>query len=120
MNTATNNERKKIAIVGSNIMNLGFGISGVKKLTSAYKNQEKEVLEKQLFDLFQDPEISVIVISESLSRNVKDRKLLNLIDTSLLPVVVEIPDYNEPETNEDSLRRLIKRAIGIDLRVERI
>ena len=46
---------------------------------------------------------------------VKDRRLLRVIDTSLSPIFVGIPSYNQKEVYEDTLRRLIIRAIGIDI-----
>jgi vacuolar-type H+-ATPase subunit F/Vma7 len=110
--------RKKIAVVGSNIMATGFKIAGVKNAMVAYLADSQEDIEQKINELFADETVAVIVAGQSTLAKVRDRKLLQLIDTSLLPIVVGIPDYHEKEENEDTLRRLIKRAIGIDIKME--
>ena len=107
----------RIAVIGGELMTLGFKVSGIKVTIVSSPDDPVETIEDNLRALFRDGSIGVIIISESLSRKIRDRKLIHMIDSSLLPVVVEIPDYGEEERNEDTLKRLIKRAIGIDIGV---
>ena len=107
----------RIAVMGGELMTLGFKVSGVKMAIVSRPGDSVESIEENLRNLFRDGSIGVIIISESISRKIRDRKLIHMIDSSLLPVVVEVPDYGEEERNEDTLKRLIKRAIGIDIGV---
>jgi len=99
-------------------MATGFRIAGVKNAMVAYLADSQEDIEQKITELFADETVAVIVAGQSTLAKVRDRKLLQLIDTSLLPIVIGIPDYHEKEENEDTLRRLIKRAIGIDIKME--
>jgi vacuolar-type H+-ATPase subunit F/Vma7 len=109
--------RRKIAVVGGNIMSTGFRLAGVKNTIVSYASDSQDDAEQKIRTLFEDKTVAVIVAGQSTLNKVKDRKLLQLIDTSLLPIVVGLPDYGEKEENEDTLRRLIKRAIGIDIKM---
>jgi vacuolar-type H+-ATPase subunit F/Vma7 len=60
-------------------------------------------------------EIGMVVINESLVKKIADRKLLNTIDSSISPVFVFVTSQNEHEEEVDVLRRLIIRAVGIDI-----
>jgi vacuolar-type H+-ATPase subunit F/Vma7 len=62
-----------------------------------------------------DQNISIVVIAESAMQKVKDRKLRHAAEDNILPIVITVPDYREAVLKEDTLRILIKRAIGIDI-----
>ena len=50
-----------------------------------------------------------------MAKKVTDRKLLNMMDSSISPVFVLVTSHNEQEEEVDVLRRLIIRAVGIDI-----
>ncbi len=83
-------------------------------MTEAYETDEGQEAERIIRELMQRGEVGLIMISSSLVGLIRDRKILNAIDSSILPIFIEIPGYKE-EKVPDTLRRLIIRAIGIDI-----
>lgn len=102
----------KIGVIGSEILATGFKLAGVKIAKTASNGEEAE---KALEDMLNMDEVGIIIIAEGLSNKIKNRRLQHIIDTSLLPLVIEVPDYGEKEVESDTLRRLILRAVGIDI-----
>lgn len=102
----------RIAVIGDRLLATGIGLAGVKYVYEA-KNQEE--VEKAIRDISAKSDIGIVIINENLMGMVKDRKLLRIMDVSLSPIFVGIPAYNQKEVAEDTLRRLIIRAIGIDI-----
>lgn len=101
----------RIAMVGGEELALGFKLAGVHESIIAETAAEAE---DKIRQLLQKDDIGIIVISSRLANGIKDRKLLNAIDTSLLPIFIEVPEYGDSHS-PDTLRRLILRAIGIDI-----
>ena len=46
-----------------------------------------------------------------------DQRLERAIELSIIPMVVELPEYGEQEA-EDTLKKLIKRAVGIEIEMK--
>jgi len=101
----------KVAIIGKKEVSLGFRLTGI---TESYDTEDPVEAEKMIRELTQRNDIGLIIISSKIVRGIKDRKILNAIDSSILPIFMEIPGYKE-EKVPDTLRRLIIRAIGIDI-----
>ncbi|MCL4383534.1 MAG: V-type ATP synthase subunit F [Candidatus Marsarchaeota archaeon] len=112
MTTNENNINYKIAVIGNELLCLGFNLLGTKKTYI-----EPENVEQVLKELIDDNEIGLIIISQKMSKNIKNSKLLNLINSSIKPLIIEIPDYNEQDKHQDNLRKLILRSIGIDVAI---
>ncbi|MDE1846951.1 MAG: V-type ATP synthase subunit F [Candidatus Micrarchaeota archaeon] len=112
MESRVGNKDFKMAVVGSRLLTTGSRLAGIKVV---YEVTEPQEVEKAMHELMQKEDIGIIVITENLLKKIRDRKLLNAIDNSLLPLIIDIPDYNEPERETDTLRRLILRAVGIDI-----
>jgi len=102
----------KIAYMGNNLLNLGFKIAGV---TESYVVADTQQAEGKLRELTDKDDIGIIVMTSAVKRLVKDRRLSETISTSIMPLIVEVPDLNEEFQEEDTLRNLILRAIGIDI-----
>lgn len=105
------NNNYKIAMIGGEELNVGFKLAGIRNSFIAQTGTEAEAL---IRDILQKEEIGIIILSSKIIAQIKDRKILNAIDTSILPLFVEVPDYGSNYT-PDTLRRLILRAIGIDI-----
>jgi vacuolar-type H+-ATPase subunit F/Vma7 len=105
-------QSKKMVVIGDQLLSLGLKLSGVKETYPLSKGEDPERL---LADLFERKDVGIIIASEGTLAGVRDRRLLHRIENSLDPVVIAIPGYGEEETNSDTLRRLILRAVGIDL-----
>jgi vacuolar-type H+-ATPase subunit F/Vma7 len=98
--------------VGNDLLRLGFKLAGV---TEAYAVSGPAQAESRMKELLGRSDVGIIIMSSSVKRQVRDRRLLEEIEGSILPLVVEVPERNEGVTEEDTLRNLIMRAIGIDI-----
>jgi len=102
---------EKIAIIGDIDTVVGFRLAGV--LKSQIPNGVAET-RKALLDFSNDSAVSIIIITEQLAELIRD----NIEDISQrpYPVIVEIPDKSGQLLEKESpLRRLVKRAIGVEL-----
>ncbi|MEM0201312.1 MAG: V-type ATP synthase subunit F [Candidatus Micrarchaeaceae archaeon] len=105
------NNNYKIALIGSEELSIGFKLAGIRNSYTVKTGAEAETL---IRNILQNQEIGIIILSSKIINQIKDRKILNAIDTSILPLFVEVPDYGSNYA-PDTLRRLILRAIGIDI-----
>ncbi len=101
----------KIAIIGNEALCTGFELAGVEEAYVVEKQEEAETLIKKLLAR---EDIGIIGVSSRFIKGIADKELRRMIETSTLPMVVDLPEYGE-EAGEDMLRKLIIRAIGIDL-----
>ncbi len=102
----------KMAYIGNAQLSLGFKMSGI---TESYVAKETEEIEPRLKELLARHDIGIIVITSSVRKQVRDRKLGEAISTGILPLIVEVPEQGESFTEEDTLRIMIRRALGIDI-----
>ena len=105
------NSKYKIAVIGRPELTLGFRLSGT---PISYDAEGGEDAENAVRELMQNNEIGLVIIPTVLARKIKDKKILNIIESSISPIFVEIPEYGD-EKSADTLRKLIIRAIGIDI-----
>lgn len=113
---ATVDNLYKVAVIGGALLARGLSLSGVKH---QYIARTQEEAEAAINDALTHDEIGLIVLSERLSKKVRDRRLVNLIESSIAPIFVLVPAYNEQEQYADVLRKLIIRAVGIDISAKR-
>ena len=105
-------ERKyRVAVVGNAELALGFKLAGVRDAFSAENVEDAEDAIRKLLDA---DDIGIIVITSTVSKGLKDKKIKHAVESSLLPMFVEVPEYRE-EFRPDTLRKLVMRAIGIDI-----
>jgi vacuolar-type H+-ATPase subunit F/Vma7 len=102
---------RKIAAIGDALLSTGFALAGIKRTFIVRTGEEAEAAIKELLE---DQSIGIVVIAEKLIREITNRRILNVIDTSIMPMFVPVPSYKE-RVQEDVLRSLIIRAIGIDI-----
>lgn len=102
----------KIALIGNDLLKIGFGISGI---TESYSVTQTEQAESRLRELLDRQDIGIVVITSGVRKLVKDRKLQDAITNSIMPLIVEVPEQGEEHAEQETLRRLILRAIGIDI-----
>ena len=58
----------------------------------------------------------MIVVTSRIVSGIRDRRLYDAVMSSTMPLFMQVADYNESmEAQEDTLRRLIIRALGIDI-----
>jgi len=99
-------------MIGNGLMSLGFKLGGI---ASSYEVYDQATAEAALKNVLDDKETGIVIITSGVKKLVKDRKLQEAISSSILPLFVEIPEEKEPVEEEDTLRSLIMRAIGIDI-----
>lgn len=104
--------QKKLVVIGSEVLPLGMKLAGIKE---SYTAQGPEEVERLLTELFERKDVGIIVITEGLANAVKDRRVRYRMENSLDPVVITVVGYKEKPVGEDTLRRLILRAVGIDM-----
>lgn len=101
-----------VAVVGSDLLSQGMALTGIKRV---YTPSTPDEVERDVASLLSMQNIGIVVMSRSLARMVRDRRLAHAIENSLLPIFVLLPSYGEAGGEEDALRKLILRAIGIDI-----
>lgn len=95
----------KIAVAGSNEFVVGFQLAGIKdaiELDTDYFSQLKNLKTKK--------EIGIIVVDEKVMETLGPYQRLE-IEASVNPVFIPV----STKVEQDSLKRLIKKSIGIDL-----
>ena len=95
----------KIAVVGSNEFIVGFQLAGIKDIIEAqsdYFNELKNIKNKK--------EIGIVVVDEKIMEKLEQHQRFD-IESSVEPVFIPISTTSE----QDSLKKLIKKSIGVDL-----
>ncbi|MBI2650320.1 V-type ATP synthase subunit F, partial [Candidatus Woesearchaeota archaeon] len=95
----------KIAVVGSNEFVVGFQLAGIKdtiELNDNYFSQLKNFKTKK--------EIGIVVVDEKVMGNLEPHQRFE-IEASVEPVFIPVSTTAE----QDSLKKLIKKSIGVDL-----
>ena len=77
-----------MALVGGEELSLGFKIAGVHDSFTVETASEGENIIRSLLER---NEVGIIIISSKILRNIKDRKILNVIDSSIMPIFIEVP-----------------------------
>jgi len=95
----------KICVAGSNEFTVGFQLAGIKDVVEITGNAFNE-----LRSLKNRKDLGIIVIDEKIMENL-DIHQRHDIEASVDPVFIPVSTSVE----QDSLKRLIKKSIGIDL-----
>ena len=95
----------KIAVVGGSEFIVGFQLAGIKDVVEVndnYFNQLKNFKNKK--------EIGIVVVDEKMMENLEQHQRFD-IESSVEPVFIPVSTNVE----QDSLKKLIKKSIGVDL-----
>ena len=95
----------KIAVAGSNEFVVGFQLAGIKD-TIEISNNPMDDINK----LRESKEHGVIIIDEMIMENLDKHDRISVED-SVDPVFIPV----STKVEQDSLKRLIKKSIGVDL-----
>jgi len=102
---------EKIVVVGDNPTCMGFRLAGVQNV---YPEGEAGA-QARIESLLSEPEIGIIIVNEK-TMDFLDSRLKNRIAKVAKPVVIAVPDKDGPmEQGEDSLRSIVKKALGFEL-----
>lgn len=95
----------EIAVIGTPKFVLGFQLAGVRKTIEV----ETDSLNK-IKDVMADPNIGIIITDEETMSKLDEHDRLD-IELSVKPVVMVLSE----EATSDSLRKMIRKSIGVDL-----
>ena len=95
----------KLAVIGGNEFIVGFQLAGIRdtiEVTSNYFNELKELKNKK--------DIGIVVVDEKIMEKLEPYQRLE-IESDVEPVFIPLSTKSE----QDSLKKLIKKSIGVDL-----
>ena len=95
----------KTAVLGSNEFIVGFQLAGIKDTIEVSDNPFRDIN-----NLKTKKEHGVIIIDENIMENLEKHERIKVED-SVDPVFIPI----STKVEQDSLKRLIKKSIGVDL-----
>jgi vacuolar-type H+-ATPase subunit F/Vma7 len=102
----------KIALLADRTTSNYFKVAGIK---SSYAVKDREDAEKVFRRVHSDEEISLIMVTEPIYEWI--RPILERTKKEF-PLVVSIPAKGGPKTQADALAQLIKRTVGIEIKVK--
>jgi vacuolar-type H+-ATPase subunit F/Vma7 len=108
--------RNIVALVDGD-MALGFRLAGI----GGKAAETPEELQRSSESLLADPEVRLVLVDESLFRQLPERLQRKLAD-SRSPVFVPIPAFRPSEgalKPEEYVARLMRRAIGYQIKIRR-
>lgn len=95
----------KLAVVGSNEFVVGFRLAGIRdtiELTGNYFNELKSLKNKK--------ELGILVVDEKIMESLEPHQRME-IEACVDPVFIPV----SAKAEQDSLKRLIRKSIGVDL-----
>ena len=95
----------KTAVLGSNEFIIGFQLAGIKDTIEASSNPLNDISR-----LKEKKEHGVVIIDEKIMENL-DKHDREDVEDSVDPVFIPV----SAKVKQDSLKRLIKKSIGVDL-----
>lgn len=105
----------RVVVITDSESALGFRLGGVTVVASGSAEDAK----RQLVSLINDDTSGIIAISEDYMAAI-DERTREKIDSIYRPIVVPIPSrkqLQETEERREYLRRLIRRAVGFDIKL---
>jgi len=102
----------KIALIADRETSTYFKVSGIK---NSYAVRDRSQAEKVFRQVHSDENISLVMVTEPVFEWIKP--LLERTKKEF-PLVVSIPSKGAPTTQADTLAQLIKRTVGIDLKMK--
>ncbi|MDD5959548.1 MAG: V-type ATP synthase subunit F [Methanobrevibacter wolinii] len=101
-----------VAVIGDLDTITGFRLGGVS--TGYVVNTEDEA--KKALDELLESEISIIIITQKVADEIREY-INKTMGSEIVPMIIEIPDKDgESESDNDQMRALIKRVIGVDIK----
>jgi V/A-type H+/Na+-transporting ATPase subunit F len=102
----------KIALISDRATSTYFKVTGI---SSAYAVKDREDAEKAFRKVHSDETISLVMVTEPVFE-----WLLPMMERTKkeFPLVVSIPPKSGSKAQADALAQLIKRTVGIDLKVK--
>jgi vacuolar-type H+-ATPase subunit F/Vma7 len=103
----------KIALIGDRETAAYFRVSGIKR--SRYVRDQAEA-ERVLTQFLSDDSISLVLVTEPVMEWVQPTLAKHHKE---YPLVVSIPTKKGPSATADTLAQLVKRTVGVELKVRK-
>ena len=100
----------KIAVLGDRDTALGFKLAGAHEVY-AFDNTpiEMEMLKNKLKELVERDDVGIILITEGFARRIE-------LPEVTLPIILQIPDKSGSRLGEKTIKEIVRRAIGVELK----
>lgn len=95
----------KLAVIGHSEFIVGFQLAGIRNTIEV----DNDII-SQIANIRKDRETSIVIIDEKILQNLDEHER-NSIEDSITPVFIPV----STEVSQESLRRLIRKSIGVDL-----
>lgn len=106
----------KIAVVGDQDTVTGFALAGA---TYACVHTTKEETMGKLGEFITSDEIGLVLITHRVAEELGHDFLWMIRTKRLLPLVLRIPDKTGYVSKVDELREIIKRTVGVEIRIRK-
>lgn len=103
-----------IVIVGDEDLCTGFGLAGVVQSRVTSDSREAEKIVSSLCD---SEKVGLVIIHDRLASGFS-QKMKNRMEKITRPVLVAVPGKQGPDSQTESIAALIKKAIGVDFKVQ--
>jgi len=100
----------KFYVIGDEDTVLGFGLAGVQGEVVQTPEQARKALERA----FQMEGLGVIILPERVAATIR-KEVDRYIYATTFPLIIEIPDRLGPTEGRESVRDLIRAAVGVHL-----
>ena len=111
MSSRTAAQVGKIAVVGEKELVLGYRLLGVEDAIAVSRADSQ----KTVMELFNSGKFNLIIVGNEARKGISPATMEKL-ESSIVPLVVFMPS-TEAEVAEESLSRLAKRVLGVDIKV---
>ena len=101
----------KIAVVGEKELVLGYRLLGVEDAFPVNKGESQT----RVMELFNSEKYNLIIVGNEARKGLSAATMEKL-ESSIVPLVVFMPS-TEAEVAEESLSRLAKRVLGVDIKM---
>jgi V/A-type H+-transporting ATPase subunit F len=101
----------KVAVVGEKELVLGYRLLGVEDAVPVTRAEAQ----KTVMDLFNAGKFNLIIVGNEARKGLSPATM-DRLESSIVPLVVFMPS-TDAEVAEESLSRLAKRVLGVDIKV---
>lgn len=108
----------RIAVIADRHTVQAFSLAGVKDVHAAEDFTQTAPLENAFDSFTLDGNISVLFLTKKVSQAIREKLKYYSELKSLYPLVITIPDMSGDDPGDDRIKRLIRRAVGVDLQEE--
>lgn len=105
----------RISAVGDFTTITGFRLAGIKDCYEVERSEEARDIIRRLV---KEEDMGMIIITEDIAEALRE-EIDALTEGVVTPLIVEVPNSKGPlEGKVDPIRRLVKRAVGVEIKYE--